>query len=333
MPQPANRTAADGSDAAPLKQKLRLGISSCLLGDLVRFDGGHKKDDFLVRVLGDYVEWIRVCPEVDIGLGTPRESIHLERRAGEIRLVGVRSGADHTEKMREYARDKSAEITGWDLRGYVLKKDSPSCGMERVRIYDANNVPSKDGVGMFAEALLERNPLLPVEEEGRLRDPRLRENFIARIYAYDRWLNLKASGPKARDVIAFHTAHKLLLLAHSPEHYRVLGKLVAEAGLLPIDELLARYETDLMAGLKRVASPGRHTNVLQHLAGFLKDELDAADKAELHDIIGEYRAGHVPLITALTLLNHHLRRLGHAWVEAQAYLAPYPRELALRSAV
>jgi len=314
-------------------RKLLVGISACLLGDQVRFDGGHKKDGFLTGVLGEYVEWVRVCPEVDIGLGTPRESIRLEKRADEVRLVGTRSGTDHTEKMRAYAKDKSEEIAGLELRGYVLKKDSPSCGMERVRLYDRNDIPSKDGVGLFAEALLKRSPLLPVEEEGRLRDPRLRENFITRIFAYDRWIELQKRGPKPRDVVEFHAAHKLLLLAHSPSIYGSLGKLVARAGVLSMDELLARYESEFMTALRRVASPGRHSNVLEHLAGFLKEELNAREKEELHGVIRDYRAGYVPLITPVVLLHHHLKRLGHRWVEAQVYLEPYPRQLALRSAV
>jgi uncharacterized protein YbgA (DUF1722 family)/uncharacterized protein YbbK (DUF523 family) len=313
--------------------KIPLGISACLLGDLVRFDGGHKKDAFLVDVLGDYVDWVKICPEIEIGLGAPRESIRLERRGDDVRLVGVRSATEHTEKMLAFSKTKADEIAWRRLRGYVLKKDSPTCGMERVRLYDENGVPSKDGVGLFARTLMERNPLLPIEEEGRLRDPRLRENFITRIFCYDRWLRLKEKDPKPRDIVAFHTAHKLLLLAHSPEHYRSLGKLVAEAGTLPMDGLLARYEEGLLLGLRRVASPGRHTNVLEHLSGFLKEELDAGAKSELHGVIRDYRSGYVPLITPLVLLNHHLNRLGHAWVEAQTYLEPYPRELALRSAI
>jgi uncharacterized protein YbgA (DUF1722 family)/uncharacterized protein YbbK (DUF523 family) len=315
------------------EKKMRLGISSCLLGDLVRFDGGHKRDGFLVEVLGEYVEWVRICPEVEIGLGTPRESIRLVADGERVRLVGIRSGADHTERMTAYASRKADEIASIGLRGFVLKKDSPSCGMERLRVYDRNDVPAKDGVGLFAAALLSRNPLLPVEEEGRLRDPRLRENFVTRIFCYDRWLRLRERAPQAREIVGFHAAHKLLLLAHDPEGYRTLGRLVAGAGLLPFDELVRRYETGLMTSLKRVASRGRHVNVLEHLAGFLKEELGPADKEELHRLVRDYRLGCVPLITPLVLLRHHLKRLGHGWVEAQAYLEPYPRELALRSAV
>lgn len=313
--------------------KLLVGISSCLLGQTVRFDGGHKRDRFLTDILGAYVEFVPVCPEVDIGLGTPRESIHLVRAEGGERLVGVKSGADHTEKMDAYAREKSDALAPLGLRGYVLKKDSPSCGMERVRVYDANGVPAKDGSGAFARRLMERHPVLPIEEEGRLRDPRLRENFVTRLFAYDRWLRLRASSPKPKDVVAFHTAHKMLVLAHSPQDYASLGRLVARAGAMDVGELLDRYERTFMAGLGRVASPGRHENVLEHFAGFLKNELDTPDKEELHRVFQDYRAGYVPLVTPLTLLRHHLKRLGHDWVEAQVYLEPYPRDLALRSAI
>ncbi|MFH1279032.1 MAG: DUF523 and DUF1722 domain-containing protein [Candidatus Eisenbacteria bacterium] len=314
-------------------ERLRIGISSCLLGQQVRFDGGHKRDRFLTDILGGYAEWVPVCPEVDIGLGTPRESIRIVRAGGKDRLVGGKSGADHTEKMTAYSKVQAGELAGRGLHGYVLKKDSPSCGMERVRVYDENGVPAKEGAGFFARALMERLPLLPVEEEGRLRDPRLRENFITRVFAYARWLRFRAAGPRPKDLVAFHTAHKMLVLAHSPQDYAALGRLVAKAGTLDIDDLLGRYEMTFMAGLRRVASPGRHVNVLQHFAGFLKEELDGPAKGELHQVFADYKNGYVPLVTPLTLLHHHLKRLGHEWVDAQIYLEPYPRELALRSSI
>jgi uncharacterized protein YbgA (DUF1722 family)/uncharacterized protein YbbK (DUF523 family) len=314
-------------------ERVPVGISACLLGDEVRFDGGHKRDRFVTDVLGDYVRWVRVCPEVGAGLGVPRETFRLVSTGDGARMVGNRSESDVTDAVATYASAHVAGLAEVRLRGFVLKKDSPSCGMDRVRVYDGNGVPARTGTGVYARLLMERFPLLPVEEEGRLNDPRIRENFITRIFTYDRWWRLVESEPKPRDVVAFHTAHKMLILAHSPKHYYALGPMVAKAGLLPMDELLHQYETGLMNALRHIASPGRHFNVLQHLAGYVKDTLDAADKRELHSVLADYQRGRVPLITPLVLLYHHLKRLENEWVEAQAYLQPFPHELALRSSI
>lgn len=314
-------------------KKIPVGISSCLLGDEVRFDGGHKRQRFVTDVLGDYVEWVRSCPEVGAGMGIPRESIRLVRDDGGVKVLGNRTDHDYADALDGYSERRVEQLTASRLRGYVLKKDSPSCGMERVRLYDGNGVPSRDGIGVFAARLMERFPNLPVEEEGRLNDPRLRENFITRIFTYDRWQQLLESGPTPGDLVAFHTGHKMLVMAHSQEHYRLLGPLVAQAGTMDMRELVAQYETHLMAGLRKVASPGQHANVMEHLAGFLKRDLGPADKKELHDAILQYRMGRLPLVAPLLLLYHHLKHLRDDWLDAQIYLQPYPAELALRSSI
>jgi len=216
---------------------IRIGVSACLLGEKVRYDGGHKRDPYLVAIFGRYMEWVPVCPEVELGLGTPRETLRLVRIGDDIRLRMPKTGIDHTEAMRTYAVRRVAELAKENLRGYVLKKDSPSCGMERVRVFDAHGVPSKSGRGLFAEALLQHFPNLPVEEEGRLNDPRLRENFIERVFAYARLRLLFSAQWKARDLVASHTEHKLLLMAHSPKAYQSLGRLVAKAKSMPRAEL------------------------------------------------------------------------------------------------
>jgi uncharacterized protein YbgA (DUF1722 family)/uncharacterized protein YbbK (DUF523 family) len=316
-----------------MNKKIPVGVSACLLGEEVRFDGGHKRDRFLVDVLGEYFEWVPVCPEVAAGLGTPRETLRLVQSDRGDRMVGNRTGTDVTDRVEQASVSLLDRVAKSHLRGFILKKDSPSCGLERVRVYDGAGIPSRGGTGVFARLLLARQPNLPIEEEGRLNDPRIRENFITRVFCYDRWIRLLESGPAPRDVIEFHTRHKLILLAHSPAHYRKLGPLVARAGSMPIEELLAEYEAGLMAALANIASPGRHANVLEHLAGFLKDDLSRADKAELHRVIQEYRSSRVPLVAALILLYHHLKHLQHDWVEAQLYLQPYPTELALRSSI
>lgn len=313
--------------------KPRVAVSFCLLGEEVRHDGGHKRSRFMTDVLGEYFEWLPICPEVDIGMGIPREPIRLLDDGERIRLVGVRSEHDWTDAMNEYAETRVAGLVAKDIDGFILKKSSPSCGMERVKVYNDKGMPRHDGIGAFARVLMERMPTLPVEEEGRLNDAGLRENFITRVYTYRRWRAAVRAGMAPGDLVDFHTRHKLLLLSHSPKHYYEMGPMVAEAGTRELDELLPAYEKLLMAGLAKPASKRRQVNTLHHLCGFLKDELDGDEKAELLDVIDQYRRGIVPLVTALTLLRSHLRRVEHPWVDQQVYLSPYPRELGLRSHV
>ena len=313
--------------------RLRIGVSSCLLGREVRFDGGHTRNAFLCEQLEPFVEWVPVCPEVEVGMGIPRPALRLERGRDGPRLVEIKSRDDHTRAMQRWSRRRLAELGELDLSGYVLKKDSPSCGMQRVKVYDANRVPARDGRGIFAAALLEAFPDLPVEEEGRLNDPRLRENFIERLFAYRRLRELLAGRFARRALVEFHTAHKLQLLAHSPEQYRALGRLVAGAKRIAPAELRRRYRAGFMSALARLATPGRNTNVLQHMAGYVRDGLDAASRAELADLIDAYRRGRVPLVVPLTLLRHHVRRQQVEYLLDQVYLDPHPQELMLRNHV
>jgi len=323
-----NRTTADSAGT-----RIRLGISSCLLGEQVRFDGGHKHDPFLTQTLGKFVEWVPVCPEVELGLGTPRPAIRLEGPEHAYRLVEPTSGRDLTDDMRTFAGRRVADLAGCELHGYVLKSKSPSCGMERVRIAQQSGPALKKGVGVFAAALMAHYPLLPVEEEGRLQDVHIRENFIERTFAYQRWHALVASKPRAKDVVAFHARHKYTLLSHSREHYTQLGRLVAGAGKMTPQSLLDEYGRLFMDALNRRATPKKHANVMHHLMGFMKRDLDADDKAELLELIDAYRNGLVPLIVPLTLLRHHLRRHPVEWALDQTYLNPYPAELMLRNHV
>jgi len=313
---------------------IRLGVSTCLLGEPVRYDGGHKRDLYLIRELGEYVEWVPVCPEVECGLSIPREAMRLEGDPDAPRLVTNKTGIDHTERQLSWAKTRLEELAQEGLHGFVFKKDSPSSGLFRVRVYNAKGVPQRNGMGLFARAFTERFPLLPVEEEGRLHDWRLRENFIDRIFAYRRWTLMLEQNPGPGGLVEFHTVHKMTLLAHSPPRYRELGRLVAQAGSLPWDEVSEQYVTLFMAGMGEIATPGRHFNVLQHLLGFIKDVLEPEDKAELLGLMEDYRLGLVPLIVPVTLLKHHLRRLTvPEWVHEQVYLYPYPRELMLRNHV
>jgi uncharacterized protein YbgA (DUF1722 family)/uncharacterized protein YbbK (DUF523 family) len=312
---------------------IRVGISSCLLGQKVRYDGGHKRDAFLTDVFGPFVEWVPVCPEVEFGMGIPRESIRLVRDGEDVRLVGERSRTDYTATMRPWVRKRARELEKFDLCGYVLKKDSPSCGMERVRVYDANGVPSKTGRGLFADALISHFEALPVEEEGRLNDARLRENFVERVFAYHRLRALFSGRWTLGKLVAFHTAHKLQLLAHSPAGYRELGRLVAEGKKLPRPALRARYEAGFMQALSKRATPRRHVNVLHHIMGHFRGRLDDEARAELRRLIDDYRAGLIPLVVPITLLAHYVRRLGVSYLLGQVYLEPHPKELMLRNHV
>jgi uncharacterized protein YbgA (DUF1722 family)/uncharacterized protein YbbK (DUF523 family) len=315
------------------RSPIRIGISACLLGDQVRFDGGHKRDHFLSDTLGPFVEWVRVCPEVELGLGTPRETLRLVSVDGTLRMITTRTNVDHTDGMNRWAKRRTAELAGEHLSGYVLKKDSPSCGMERVKVYGAGALPERSGRGLFASALMTRFPNLPVEEEGRLSDPRLRENFIERVFAYRRLTDLFKGRWSPRDLVTFQTAHKMSLLAHSTIAYRQLGRLVAAAGAVPKRELRDAYEALFMSTMSRVATPARHTNVLMHMAGHLKRILDADSRRELFDAIDEYRRGLVPLVVPLTLLRHYVRLHRVAYLAGQTYLEPHPRELMLRNHV
>ncbi len=341
-PAPGGREGARPMSAARapawrrgVEGPLRVGVSSCLLGNQVRYDDGHKRDAFLTELLGPHVEWVPVCPEVELGLGTPRPPVRLVQACDQIELREVRSGADHTRAMRSYARRRVEELAALDLCGYVLKKDSPSCGLFRVRVWSAvgRATPQRSGRGLFASALAEALPLLPIEEEGRLHDARLRENFVERLFAFQRLRALFAGRWTLGGLVAFHAAHKLTLLAHDPRAYAALGRLVARAADVERAELRARYSRDLLAALARPATRARHVNALQHAAGYFRRRLDAADRAELAGLIEAYRLGQVPLIVPMTLLRHHVRGHDVAYLAGQVYLDPHPRELMLRNHV
>jgi len=312
---------------------LRLGISRCLLGDEVRFDGGHKKDSFLTDVFGRYVEWVPVCPEVEAGLGTPREAMRLVGNPQNPRLVTIKSGTDHTRALETMTTNRNAELKNFDLSGYVFKKGSPSCGTERVRIYNEHGMPNRNGVGLFARAFIEQFPLIPVEEEGRLCEPTLRENFIERVFCYRRWQDLVQRGVTRQALVQFHTIHKYLLLAHSPQQNEVLGRLVGQAHQHHPKELVYRYGELFMKALAVKATVRKHVNVLQHILGYFKERLGAHEKAELLGAIGDYHHGFTPLIVPLTLIKHYVQIFDVGYILDQVYLNPHPKELMSRNHV
>jgi uncharacterized protein YbgA (DUF1722 family)/uncharacterized protein YbbK (DUF523 family) len=314
-------------------EKIRLGVSACLLGERVRFDGGHKRDSFLVDTVGPFVEWVPVCPEVEIGLPTPRDTLRLVGTEVTPRLIVERTGEDLTERMRRYARAKVEALADLGLHGYVLKRASPSCGLFRVPVYLESGIPRAGGRGLFAAELARRLPQLPVEEEGRLSDGRIRESFIERVFAAARWQAFRQGEPRPADLVAFHAAHKFVILAHSPRHYLSLGRRVATARRTLSRVKLDEYGALFMEALAVPATRQRHTNVLQHLAGFFKRELPRDERAELVEVIDEYGRGLVPLVVPLTLIRHHVRRFSVTDLADQVYLRPHPKELMHRNHV
>lgn len=286
---------------------------------------------FLTDTLGRFVEYIPVCPEVEYGLPVPREALRLVGDPESPRLVTSRTNVDHTEGMKQWAARRVVELEQEDLCGFIFKSKSPSSGMERVKVYDRHGVPVNKGVGIFARAFMDRFPLIPVEEEGRLHDPLLRENFIERIFTLKRWRDMAAGRKSRGDLVDFHTRNKLLILSHSPKHYQVMGRLVAQARDYPLEELYERYVRLLMEALKLKASPAKNANVLQHMLGYFRKDLSGDEKQEMLETIRLYRQGHFPFIVPMTLMNHYVRKYDQSYLKEQTYLNPHPLELQLRN--
>lgn len=312
--------------------KPKLGISTCLLGENVRYDGQHKLDRYLRDTLGRFVEWVPVCPEVECGLGVPREAMRLVGESDSPRLMTIRTEKDLTNQMLSWCRTKIEELRPLDLRGYVFKANSPSSGMRQVKVYNAKGIPSKTGVGLFANAFMRAFPHIPVEDEGRLHDAEIRENFIERVFVYHRWREYVENDHTPKGLVDFHSDHKLLLMSHSPKLLRELGNIVSSGGKKhgsKTDDYLSK----LMPCLGLKATVKKNVNVLQHALGYFKKLLSHDEKAEMLDIFNSYHAGLVPLIAPVTLLNHHVRKYSISYLERQVYLRPHPLELMLRNHV
>ncbi|MGQ9859035.1 MAG: YbgA family protein [Thermodesulfobacteriota bacterium] len=316
-----------------MADRIRVGISACLLGQTVRYDGGHKLDRYIRDTLGKYLEFVPVCPEVECGLGVPREAMRLVGDPESPRLVTVRSGRDVTEQMLKWAKQRLEELQEEELCGFIFKSGSPSSGMERVKVYSPGGMPSLKGRGLFAGAFMERFPLLPVEEDGRLHDPKLRENFVERIFVMWRWRKVRKAQNPIAALVDFHTSHKFLILAHSPKHAKEMGKLVADAGVFPPSQALESYEALLMQAMRLLATTPKHLNVLQHMLGYFKKQLSADEKQEMMELLFSFREGHLPLVVPVTLLKHYVRKYGVSYLAQQTYLEPHPLELQLRNHV
>jgi uncharacterized protein YbgA (DUF1722 family)/uncharacterized protein YbbK (DUF523 family) len=310
----------------------KLGVSACLLGERVRYDGQHKRDTFVCDTLGPFVEYVQVCPEVECGLPVPREPMHLAGNPENPKLVTTRTGIDHTERMQSWASQRVRDLEAEGLCGFIFKSKSPSSGMERVKVYhEEKNMLTGRAPGMFARAFMEHFPLLPAEEEGRLNDPGLRENFIERIFTLKRYRDAMREAHSIASLTNFHAQHKQLLMAHDPVATRALGKRLAIAGKAPLGETRTWYEAELLTILRKMTTLAKHTDVLMHMMGHFKKRLSSDEKAELLDIIAQFKAGLLPLVVPITLLQHYVRKYKEPYLAEQAYLHPHPIELKLRN--
>lgn len=309
-----------------MTEPVKIGISSCLLGEKVRYDGGHRYDRYLAGTLGGACAFTGVCPETGCGLPTPREAMRLEGDPQAPRLITRKTRVDLTGQLLAWCRSRLPEPDVAKLCGFIFKTRSPSCGLFRVKVYQPG-IPPRSGRGLFADALLGRFPLLPVEEDERLHHPANRENFITRVLTYRRWRHFMGSRPGIGNLVEFHAVHKLLIMAHSPVQYREMGKLVANGEDSALGDLLPRYGELLMRALSRHATVSKNVNVLLHIMGYFKKQLSSRQKEELLEVIGRYRHRQVPLDVPLTLLRHHADNHGQRYLQKQLYLNPDPVRL------
>ena len=313
-----------------MTKTIKIGVSSCLLGEQVRYDGGHKLDRYITDMLGRFFTLVPVCPEVGCGMTVPREAMRLEGDPANPRLVTGKTRIDKTDQMLAFCREMVQELEAEDLCGFIFKKGSPSSGLFRVKVY-RDGMPSRSGSGIFASAVAKHFPHLPLEEEGRLNDPGLRENFIERVCGYRRWKDFLLDRPDLGRLVEFHSRQKLLMMAHSPKIYREIGALLAHGKEMKWSELLQRYEELFMKGLSLQATVKKNANVLLHITGYFKRQLTAAEKEELLGVINRYYDHLVPLIVPITLLAHYVNRYDQTYLKQQIYLSPHPAELMLRN--
>lgn len=312
--------------------KISVGISSCLLGEEVRYNGGHKHDNYCTAVLARYFEFKPFCPEVAVGLGIPRQTIRLVGEPGAVRVLGTQdSTLDVTDRLSSYAESVADSVS--DLRGYIFMKDSPSCGLYSAKVYSKKGAPVGKSAGIYSGRLRERFPLLPMEESGRLNDPELRENFIARVFLYDRWLHDVAAEPSAQKLVAFHSRHKYFVMSYGQKLYRETGALVARAGCGELQQLLSDYIQKIMLGTAKPTTRKGHVNVLLHMVGYLRKTVPGGIRQDLIKAIEEYRTGQVPLAVPMKLMQHYLDNYASDYIKQQTYLSPHPFELGLRNTI
>lgn len=312
-------------------QKINIAISKCLLGEKVRYDGQHKHDRYITGTMEKFFNWVGVCPEADCGMSIPREAMRLVGTPDNHRLMTINSKTDLTPQMLKWAKPKLAELAKVNLCGYIFKAKSPSSGMARIKIYNDKGNVAGYGSGIFAGMFMERFPLVPVIDEGRLHDPDLRENFIERVFVYSRWQKLVESGFDPANLQEFHANHKLLMMAHSPAKLKALGGFVAAINKRSKQQAYTEYFERVTEILKMIPTIKKHTNVLQHIMGYFKNDLSTFEKQELVNLIEHYREGYMPRIVPLTLLCHYTKKYDKAYLKGQYYLEPSPMELLLQN--
>lgn len=312
---------------------MKLGVSSCLLGEKCRYDGGHKKDKFLVDELGDYFEFIPFCPETEV-FGTPREPIRLVLEDGNVQVKRVKGGVDVTKRLQEVSSSMAWGIQKDELCGFVLKSKSPTCGLERVKVYEPDGMPlESDGVGLFAKELQKRFPLLPIEEEGRLGDAWLKENFLMQIFAYKDLFDFLAKNPSFDDLVKFHTSYKYLIYSKSHIFYKKLGKIVANHEKKELEAVLKEYKGQFLEAISQKGTIANTYNVLVHIYGYFKNLIDKEEKKELLQTLEEFKSGTIPLIAVIKVLQLYATRFNEGYILNQKFLSPYPKELSLRSSI
>ncbi len=316
-----------------MSTKIKIGISSCLLGNDVRWNGGHKRDRYLTDTLGQFVDWVPVCPEVEIGLGIPRETLRLVGDPEDPQLVTTKTKVDHTDRMKTWARGRLKELAQEELCGFIFKSDSPSSGMVRVKVYGKKGMPQKKGVGIFARAFMDHFPLIPVEDDGRLRNPLIRENFIEQVFTLRRWRENRKRRSCVGNVVDFHSQNKLVLMAHSPKLLKQMGAMTAQGKGMGCSLLYLEYEKLLLEALRLKTTVKKHYNVMLHMLGYFRKNLTTDEKQELLEVMGHYKEQLVPLVVPLTLFRHYVRKYDQPYLEQQSYLNPHPVELKLRNHV
>ena len=317
-----------------IKEKIKLGVSTCLTGEKVRYDGGHKMDRYIMDTLGQFFEFVPVCPEVEVGMSIPREALRLVGDPADPKLITVKTKIDYTDRMKAWAEKRLKELESENLCGYIFKSKSPSSGLFRVKVYSDKGMPFHAGTGIFAKAFTVHFPLLPVEEEGRLNDLPLRENFIERIFTYKRWRDALNTGITPGKLVTFHTQHKLLIMAHSETHYRKLGRIVGNPSRdISFENVITQYQSMLLEAMELKTTIRKNVNVLQHIMGYFKKLISSDEKQELLELLDNYRNGYLPLIVPITLMNHYIRKYDVEYLKNQFYLEPHPLELQLRNHV
>ncbi|OFZ45763.1 MAG: hypothetical protein A2381_15045 [Bdellovibrionales bacterium RIFOXYB1_FULL_37_110] len=313
------------------QNQLRLGISACLLGAKVRYDGAHKLDKWIKNTLGQFATFIPICPELECKMSIPRPPMHLEGTRDNPHLIQTLAKLDLTKQMNSWIKPKIKELKYKNLDGYILKTRSPSCGLRDIKIFSpTGKLVSKTGTGLFAKAFLKAFPLLPVEDEDRLQDPKCRENFIERIFVMKRWRELLTHKKSLKALINFHTKHQLLMMSHSLPHYQKMGKLLASHrpdGLA----LYQSYQKNMLEALRLPTTTKKHFHVLQHAIGYFKSDLSSAEKKELLNILKQYKTDKLPLLVPITLINHYAKKLHKDYLLEQYYLNPHPKELKIKN--